>query len=172
LVNTALWSMSLYLKQQGKYWLMRGLHWSHTKAAVTGITRKCLVENVVWITDLVSESFVYTSCLTFCHRYQRSCNVYSYLWSRKWTLSWVRKWTAMLCFLFFLCFWHVLTIVKFIVAFIVLFIFLDRLCGLVVRVLGYRSGGPGSIPGTIRKKSSGSGTGCTQPCEYNWGATW
>jgi hypothetical protein len=27
----------------------------------------------------------------------------------------------------------------------------DRLCGLVVRVLGYRSGGPGSIPGTIKK---------------------
>jgi hypothetical protein len=26
----------------------------------------------------------------------------------------------------------------------------DRLCGLVVRVLGYRSGGPGSIPGTAR----------------------
>jgi hypothetical protein len=25
-----------------------------------------------------------------------------------------------------------------------------RLCGLVVRVLGYRSGGPGSIPGTTR----------------------
>jgi hypothetical protein len=24
----------------------------------------------------------------------------------------------------------------------------DRLCGLVVTVLGYRSGGPGSIPGT------------------------
>jgi hypothetical protein len=24
----------------------------------------------------------------------------------------------------------------------------DRLCGPVVRVLGYRSGGPGSIPGT------------------------
>jgi hypothetical protein len=40
----------------------------------------------------------------------------------------------------------------------------DRLCGLVVRVLGYRSGGPGSIPGTTRiKKSSGSGTGSTQP---------
>jgi hypothetical protein len=30
--------------------------------------------------------------------------------------------------------------------------FVDRLCGLVVRVLGYRSGGPGSIPGTTRKK--------------------
>jgi hypothetical protein len=30
--------------------------------------------------------------------------------------------------------------------------FLDRICGLVVRVLGYRSGGPGSIPGTTRKK--------------------
>jgi hypothetical protein len=29
---------------------------------------------------------------------------------------------------------------------------LDRLCGLVVRVLGYRSGGPGSIPGTTRKE--------------------
>jgi hypothetical protein len=28
----------------------------------------------------------------------------------------------------------------------------DRLCGLVVRVLGYRSGGPGSIPGTARQK--------------------
>jgi hypothetical protein len=37
----------------------------------------------------------------------------------------------------------------------------DRLCGLVVRVLGYRSGGPGSVPGTTRnqKKSSCSGTG-------------
>jgi hypothetical protein len=32
---------------------------------------------------------------------------------------------------------------------------IDRLCGLVVRVLGYRSGGPGSIPGTIRKKVVG-----------------
>jgi hypothetical protein len=29
---------------------------------------------------------------------------------------------------------------------------LDRLCGLAVRVLGYRSGGPGSIAGTTRKK--------------------
>jgi hypothetical protein len=29
---------------------------------------------------------------------------------------------------------------------------LDRLCGLVVRVLGYRSGCPGSIPCTTRKK--------------------
>jgi hypothetical protein len=28
----------------------------------------------------------------------------------------------------------------------------DRLCVLVVRVLGYRFGGPGSIPGTTRKK--------------------
>jgi hypothetical protein len=28
----------------------------------------------------------------------------------------------------------------------------DRLCGLVARVLGYRSGCPGSIPGTTRKK--------------------
>jgi hypothetical protein len=48
----------------------------------------------------------------------------------------------------------------------------DRLCGLVARVLGYRSGSPGSIPGTTSKKSSGSGTGSTQPREYNWVATW
>jgi hypothetical protein len=32
---------------------------------------------------------------------------------------------------------------------------LDRPCGLVVRVLGYRSGGPGSISGTTRKKVVG-----------------
>jgi hypothetical protein len=31
----------------------------------------------------------------------------------------------------------------------------DRLCGLVVRVLGYRSGGPGSITGTTKKKVVG-----------------
>jgi hypothetical protein len=30
-----------------------------------------------------------------------------------------------------------------------------RLCGLVVRILGYRSGGPGSISGTTRKKIMG-----------------
>jgi hypothetical protein len=30
-----------------------------------------------------------------------------------------------------------------------------RLCGLVVRVLGYRSGGPGPIPGTTRKNVVG-----------------
>jgi hypothetical protein len=57
--------------------------------------------------------------------------------------------------------------------FCVVFIVCDRLCGLLVIVLGYRSGGPGSIPATTRKKkSSGSGTGSTQPREYNWGATW
>jgi hypothetical protein len=33
--------------------------------------------------------------------------------------------------------------------------YLDRLCGLVVRVLGCRYGGPGSIPGTTRKKVVG-----------------
>jgi hypothetical protein len=32
---------------------------------------------------------------------------------------------------------------------------LDRFCGLVVKVLRYRSGGPGSIPGTTRKKVVG-----------------
>jgi hypothetical protein len=42
------------------------------------------------------------------------------------------------------------------------YLFGDRLCGLVV-ILGYRSGGPGSIPSTTRKKSSGPGTGSTQP---------
>jgi hypothetical protein len=37
-------------------------------------------------------------------------------------------------------------------------IYNDRLCGLAIRVLGYRSGGPGSIPGTTRfseKKKEG-----------------
>jgi hypothetical protein len=34
----------------------------------------------------------------------------------------------------------------------------DRLCGLVVRVLDYRSGEPGSIPGTTRF-SGGGGDG-------------
>jgi hypothetical protein len=33
----------------------------------------------------------------------------------------------------------------------------DRLCGLVVRVLDYRSGGPGSIPGTTRFSGGGGG---------------
>jgi hypothetical protein len=32
--------------------------------------------------------------------------------------------------------------------------YIDRLCGLVVRVLGYRSGGPGSILGTTRKRKA------------------
>jgi hypothetical protein len=31
----------------------------------------------------------------------------------------------------------------------------DRLCGLVIRALGYRSGGPGSIPDTTGKKVVG-----------------
>jgi hypothetical protein len=31
---------------------------------------------------------------------------------------------------------------------------LDLLCGLVVRVLGYTSGGPGSIPGTTKKRKN------------------
>jgi hypothetical protein len=42
----------------------------------------------------------------------------------------------------------------------------DRLCGLVVRVLNYRCRGPG-FDSRALKKSSGSGTGCTQPREYN-----
>jgi hypothetical protein len=38
------------------------------------------------------------------------------------------------------------------ISFLIVIIKYDRLCGLVVRVLGYRSGGPGSIPCTTRKK--------------------
>jgi hypothetical protein len=37
----------------------------------------------------------------------------------------------------------------------VLFVEWDHLCGLAVRVLGYRTGGPGSIPGTTKKKLVG-----------------
>jgi hypothetical protein len=40
----------------------------------------------------------------------------------------------------------------FIIIIIIIIIIIDCLFGLVVRVLGYRSGGPGSIPGTTRKK--------------------
>jgi hypothetical protein len=36
------------------------------------------------------------------------------------------------------------------IVFVINGFYADRLCGLVVRVLGYRSGGPGSIPGTTR----------------------
>jgi hypothetical protein len=46
----------------------------------------------------------------------------------------------------------------------------DRLCGLVVSVPGYKSRGPGSIPGATRfffLRSSGSGTGSTQPRDDN-----
>jgi hypothetical protein len=50
----------------------------------------------------------------------------------------------------------------------------DRLCGLVVRVHGYRSWRPGfdsrAQPDFLR--SSGSATGSTQPREDNWEATW
>jgi hypothetical protein len=47
-------------------------------------------------------------------------------------------------------------------------VLLDRLCGLMVRVPGYRSRGPGSIPALPDfLRSSGSGTGSTQPREYN-----
>jgi hypothetical protein len=48
------------------------------------------------------------------------------------------------------------------------FLLFNRLCGLVVRVPGYRSRGPGLTPGAIRfLRSSGSRTGSTQPREYN-----
>jgi hypothetical protein len=40
-------------------------------------------------------------------------------------------------------------------SFISTFNMADRLCGLVVRVLGYRSRGPSWIPGTTRKKVVG-----------------
>jgi hypothetical protein len=44
---------------------------------------------------------------------------------------------------------------RFGITFIYIYIYIyDRLCGLVVRVLGYRSGGPGSIPETNRKKKN------------------
>jgi hypothetical protein len=56
-------------------------------------------------------------------------------------------------------------------AFIMCVILSDRLCGLVVRVHGYRSRVRLPVlPDFLR--SSGSGTGSTQPREYNWGATW
>jgi hypothetical protein len=61
----------------------------------------------------------------------------------------------------------IITNVQYLLLFLKHTCFRDRLCGLVVRVLGYRSGGPGSIPGTTKIKSSGSGTGSAQSREYN-----
>jgi hypothetical protein len=48
---------------------------------------------------------------------------------------------------------------------------LDRLCGLVVRVPGPEFRVPFPAPPDFLR-SSGSGTGSTQPHEYNWGPTW
>jgi hypothetical protein len=48
----------------------------------------------------------------------------------------------------------------------------DRLCGLVVRVPGYRSRGPGSILGATTFSEEWIWKGSTQPREYNRGATW
>jgi hypothetical protein len=47
---------------------------------------------------------------------------------------------------------HLMKICNFAFTIKIFVVVCDRLCGLVVRVLGYRSGGPGSIPGTTRKK--------------------
>jgi hypothetical protein len=46
---------------------------------------------------------------------------------------------------------------------------LPRLCGLVVRVPGYGSRGPGSIPDATRffLRSNWTGTGSTQPRDNN-----
>jgi hypothetical protein len=47
-------------------------------------------------------------------------------------------------------------------------IYHDRICDLVVRVPGYRSRGPGSIPGVTRfSEKWWVWNGCTQPREYN-----
>jgi hypothetical protein len=51
-----------------------------------------------------------------------------------------------------------------IIIIIIIIIIMDCLCGLVVRVLGYRSRFPG-LPDFLR--SSGPGTGSTQPRECN-----
>jgi hypothetical protein len=65
--------------------------------------------------------------------------------------------------LFYLCYWGMSTVCR---------LFPSDACVIIssiifARVLGYGSVGSGSIPGTTRKKSSGSGTGSTQPREYN-----
>jgi hypothetical protein len=54
-----------------------------------------------------------------------------------------------------------------IVIYIRLGLFADRLCGLVVRVLDYRYRGSGFDSRALQKKSNGSGTGSTQPRQYN-----
>jgi hypothetical protein len=77
----------------------------------------------------------------------------SFLWKISWnvSLNWLLYWPIL-----FYYFWN--------------YFLYD--CGLVVRVSGYRFGGPGSIPGATRffLRSSGAGTGSTQPRDDNWGA--
>jgi hypothetical protein len=46
-------------------------------------------------------------------------------------------------------------------------IYMDRLCGLVVRVLATDPEARVRFPALPKKKSNGSGTGSTQPREYN-----
>jgi hypothetical protein len=50
---------------------------------------------------------------------------------------------------FRLRYWNLMSFIR---IFVLIYPTDDRLCGLVARVLGYRFGGPGSIPGTTRKK--------------------
>jgi hypothetical protein len=50
---------------------------------------------------------------------------------------------------------YVFIISTYVVTFSISLCFQDCLCGLVVRVLGYRSGDQGSIPGSTKKKLVG-----------------
>jgi hypothetical protein len=51
--------------------------------------------------------------------------------------------------------------------------YFGRFSGLIIRIPGYRSKGPSSISGaTSFLRSSVSGTGFTQPREYNQWANW
>jgi hypothetical protein len=45
---------------------------------------------------------------------------------------------------------EIIIVIIVIIIIIIIIIIIGRLWGLVVRVLGYRSGGPGSIPGNAR----------------------
>jgi hypothetical protein len=64
------------------------------------------------------------------------------------------------------------TVYIYVCARIYIYVNIDRLCDLVVNSSWLQIRRPGFDSRHYQEQSSGSGTGSTQPREYDWGATW